>query len=156
MNPISKMSQLQTGHSLEAELCGIPFARNLYPMWVFDRETLAFLEVNAAATAKYGYTREQFLGMTVTDLRPPDDVREFLRTAHSKEGVTAESWRHCTRTGAIVPVSITSWELTFRGRPAKLVLARWESLPAASSSIPGVDLPRPVKANKALDAYEHK
>src|SRR5271170_7414517 len=60
------------------------FSRNPYPMYVFDCETLRFLEVNLAATEQYGYSREEFLSMRITDIRPADDVprlRQHLRKA---------------------------------------------------------------------------
>ncbi|MEI9962240.1 MAG: PAS domain-containing protein [Limisphaerales bacterium] len=41
-------------------------------MWVFDLETLAFLEVNESAIQHYGYSREEFLAMTIRDIRPPE------------------------------------------------------------------------------------
>jgi two-component system cell cycle sensor histidine kinase/response regulator CckA len=99
-------------------------------MWVFDRETLVFLDVNDAATKEYGFSRQEFLTMTLRDIRPAPDVPELLReTPHPRpQGQsTAEKWRHLTKNGAVFPVTITSWELTFCGRPAELVLARRES-----------------------------
>ena len=48
------------------------FQGNPHPMWVFDLETLAILEVNEAATQHYGYSREEFLRMTLADLRVPE------------------------------------------------------------------------------------
>ncbi len=59
------------------------FARNPLPMWMFDRETLAFVQVNDAALQHYGYTRDEFLSLRVTDIRPAEDagdVREAMRT----------------------------------------------------------------------------
>jgi PAS domain S-box-containing protein len=110
----------------ELKLCGLPFAKNSHPMWVFDRETLAFLDVNEAAVRKYGYSRAQFLAMTIADIRPEEDLPELLRATRAKDTTTGAAWRHRTRYGAVVQVAITSWELIFRGRPAELVLARWE------------------------------
>jgi PAS domain S-box-containing protein len=110
----------------ELQVCGIPFAKNPHAMWVFDRETLAFLEVNDAAIQKYGYSRAEFLALTIADIRPPEDVPELLMKTRTRGAATGLEVRHRTRHGAIVPVSITSWQLTFRGRPAELVLARWE------------------------------
>ena len=46
------------------------FENNPHPMWVYDRKTLAFLDVNEAAIAKYGYSRQEFLKMTIVDIRP--------------------------------------------------------------------------------------
>ena len=111
----------------EAEILGIPFGESHYPMWVYDRETRRFLEVNHAALVAYGFSREEFLKMTLVDIRPTEDVPEFLRlTDHPRpQGQsTAEKWRHKTKDGRVVPVIITSWELTYKGRPAELVLAR--------------------------------
>lgn len=108
---------------------GIPFARNSYPMWVFDRETFAFLDVNNAAVHQYGYSRDEFLSMAIRDIRPAADVPELLRQTETPRPLgqsTAERWRHQTKSGTVFEVMITSWELTFGGRPAELVLARRE------------------------------
>lgn len=111
----------------EAQVLGIPFAKNSHPMWVFDRETLEFLEVNDAAVRHYGYSRSEFLKMRITEIRPPEDVPELLqRTRHFQGPTTGARWRHRTRDGTVFRVAITSWELTFRGRLAELVLARRE------------------------------
>ena len=99
-------------------------------MWVFDRVSLAFLDVNNAAVAQYGYSRSEFLAMTIIDIRPPESVPELLRKTKAprpRGPSTAEVWRHQTRYGDVFPVTITSWELTFHGHPAELVLARRES-----------------------------
>lgn len=116
---------------------GIPFAGSHYPMWVYDRETRKFLEVNDAAIAAYGFSRKEFLSMTLIDIRPIEDVPEFLRlTDHPRPTgeSTAEKWRHKTKDGTVVPVIITSWELTYRGVPAELVLARREKSGKASAA----------------------
>ena len=110
----------------ELQVCGIPFAKNPHAMWVFDRETLAFLEVNDAAIQKYGYSRAEFLKLTIADIRPPEDVPDLLQKTRTRGAATGLEVRHRTRHGAIIPVAITSWQLTFRDRPAELVLARWE------------------------------
>src|SRR5262245_63723941 len=54
------------------------FANNPHPMWVFDLDTLDFLEVNATAIALYGYSRDEFLRMRLTDIRPPEEVPRLL------------------------------------------------------------------------------
>jgi PAS domain S-box-containing protein len=111
----------------ELEILGIPFARNSYPMWIYDLATLAFLEVNDAATKTYGYSRAEFLAMTLLEIRPSEDLPEFLRqTDHPRPRgqSTGELWRHKSKDGAIFPVIITSWELVYRGHKAELVLAR--------------------------------
>ncbi len=54
------------------------FENNPLPMWIYDLETLDFLEVNEAAILKYGYSREQFLQMTLKDIRPEEDHEKLL------------------------------------------------------------------------------
>jgi len=111
----------------EAQVAGISFAKNSHAMWVFDLETLEFLDVNDAAVEIYGYSRSEFLKMKITDIRPFEDVPALLRQTRRIEGpATGAHWRHRTKNGNVFPVAITSWELTFRGRPAELVLARQE------------------------------
>ena len=108
---------------------GIPFARNSYPMWIYDCETFAFLEVNNAAIRQYGYSREEFLRMSIRDIRPTADVPELLRQTDTPRPLgksTAERWRHQAKSGTVFEVTITSWELTFCGCPAEMVLARRE------------------------------
>jgi PAS domain S-box-containing protein len=120
---------VKTRTSPETQVLGIPFARNPHPMWVFDRQNLAFLDVNEAAVRNYGYSREEFLCMKIVDIRPTEDVPELMRHTHSPRPLgpaTGAQWRHRARNGAVFPVAITSWELNFDGRPAELVLARPE------------------------------
>jgi two-component system, cell cycle sensor histidine kinase and response regulator CckA len=117
---------VQAAAHAEETLCGVRFAKSSHPMWVFDRETLRFLEVNDAAIKKYGYSRNEFLAKTIADIRPKEDVAELLREDRRKGAATAASWRHRTSDGKVVSVSITSWELDYRGRPAELVLAHWD------------------------------
>jgi PAS domain S-box-containing protein len=112
---------------VELEVLGIPFANSSRPMWIHDRETYAFLEVNDAAIEQYGFSSREFLTMSELDIRPPEDVPKFLDRARLGGRLTAEEWRHQNKRGKVFPVIITSWELTFRGRPAQMVLARRDS-----------------------------
>ncbi len=114
----------------ELEILGIPFANSSYPMWIYDRDTLAFLDVNDAAVQAYGFSRREFLALTLRDIRPPQDIPELLRQTEpprALEQSTAERWRHASKDGRVFPVAITSWKLTFQGHPAQLVLARREN-----------------------------
>jgi diguanylate cyclase (GGDEF)-like protein/PAS domain S-box-containing protein len=101
------------------------FDTNPSPIWVYDLETLRILAVNEAAILHYGYTRDEFLAMTVKDLRPPEEVPALLeRVAASKEGRIdhASHWRHRTRSGADIVVESTSQVVVFDGRRAKIVV----------------------------------
>jgi two-component system cell cycle sensor histidine kinase/response regulator CckA len=101
------------------------FEGNPHSMWVFDRETLAFLAVNDAAVAHYGYTREEFLRMTLKDIRPPEDIGPLLDyLAKSSTGIQmAGEWRHRRKDGAILNVMVTIHPITFVGKSALLELA---------------------------------
>jgi two-component system cell cycle sensor histidine kinase/response regulator CckA len=102
------------------------FERHPNPLWVYDLETAAFLAVNDAAVQHYGYSRAEFLGITLEAIRPPEDV-EPLRThrSNSDEGLgEAGEWRHRKKDGTIIDVEITRHTLHFAGRPAALAIAR--------------------------------
>ena len=101
------------------------FQAHPHPMWIFDVETLAFLDVNAAAVRHYGYSREDFLAMTIIDVTPDDDADAELPGSgdHSRprrEEVALA--RHQKKDGTIIDVEIASQEMRFEGRRARLVL----------------------------------
>jgi PAS domain S-box-containing protein len=98
------------------------FQGNPHPMWVFDLETLAILEVNEAATQHYGYSREEFLAMTLGDLRVPEDPRHGkLPAADIKaQGLV---WRHRRKNGAEMDMEVIWSPLAFHGKLAALTLA---------------------------------
>jgi PAS domain S-box-containing protein len=101
------------------------FEANPNPMWVYDLETLAFLAVNDAATQSYGYSRDEFLGMTIKDIRPPEELPRLAASLASggDAGTARSTWRHRTRDGSLLDVEIVGSPLTFRDRPAELILA---------------------------------
>ena len=68
---------------LREESFRLLFENNPAPMWVFDRDSLRFLAVNEAAVVHYGYSREQFMAMTVPNLRPAEDRERFTAFLHS-------------------------------------------------------------------------
>jgi PAS domain S-box-containing protein len=100
------------------------FENNPHPTWVFDRETLRFLAVNAAAVRKYGYSREEFLAMTLKDIRPPEDVPALLETVRAlgEGNESSGAWRHRLKDGTIIDTENTSYALTFLGRAARVVV----------------------------------
>jgi PAS domain S-box-containing protein len=102
------------------------FEHNPNPMWVFDRETYAFLAVNQAAVVKYGYSRDEFAGMRILDIRPPGDAQRVVDSMHGRDGSLRQAgvWRHITKQGELLEVEIESHGLEFEGREAYLVLAR--------------------------------
>ncbi|MGO4881586.1 MAG: PAS domain S-box protein [Bryobacteraceae bacterium] len=97
------------------------FQNNPMPMWVFDRETLRFLEANHAAVAHYGYTHDEFLNMTVADIRPPEDLARLKDSVERANGLAASGqWRHRLKDGRLIDVEVASHTITYGGRPAVL------------------------------------
>ncbi|XGV97937.1 MAG: PAS domain S-box protein [Leptolyngbya sp. BL-A-14] len=100
------------------------FEHNPQPMWVYDLETLEFLTVNQAAIKHYGYAREEFLGMTIADIRPERD-RERLRQVVDTiafEQTYFGVWKHLKRDGSMIDVEVVAHAITFEGRQAALAL----------------------------------
>jgi PAS domain S-box-containing protein len=102
------------------------FDRNPAPFWIFDLHTLRFLEVNQAAVRQYGYSRDEFLGMTILDIRPAEYreetvafIRELADGLRPAEGV----FIHRRKDGSLFEVIGHSARLEFDGKPALLVLA---------------------------------
>lgn len=95
------------------------------PMWIYDSTTLAFLEVNEAAIRSYGFSREEFLAMTIRDIRPPEDLTalaENLRIS-TPNLATSGPWRHRRKDGSLLWVEISSRGFLLQGRRASSVLA---------------------------------
>jgi len=95
------------------------------PSGVYDQETLAFLTVNNTAVENYGYTRDEFLRMTLKDIRPEEDIPKLLElTAIPTSKFNRDGpWRHRKKDGQIIEVEIAAHPLVFGERPACLVLA---------------------------------
>jgi two-component system, cell cycle sensor histidine kinase and response regulator CckA len=100
------------------------FSSNPYPMYVFDINTLAFLEVNAAAVVAYGYSREEFLRMRITEIRPEEEIPRLLEVARKPRGPVQcrGCWRHRRKNGEVFEVEVTSQEISFAGKKAVLVV----------------------------------
>jgi two-component system, cell cycle sensor histidine kinase and response regulator CckA len=92
------------------------FEVNPLPMWVYDRETLRFVEANQAAVAHYGYSREEFLGMTVADIREEAAAQPSGDAAASCQG------RHRLKDGRVIDVEIASHSISYGGRPSVLAV----------------------------------
>lgn len=101
------------------------FDANPHPMWVYDIATLKFLAINAAAVAHYGYAREEFLGMTLADIRPPEErgrIWQLVRDSDQSQPHTG-IYRHVRKNGDPIDVEVVSDRLVFIGKESRLVLA---------------------------------
>lgn len=104
------------------------FEGNPVPMWVFDTHTLRFLAVNDAAVHEYGWSRPEFLSLTLLDIRPPEDRPAILdKLAYitaTPDGLdVAGVWRHRRRDGTLLDAEVTTHAITFDGRDARVSLA---------------------------------
>jgi PAS domain S-box-containing protein len=94
------------------------------PMWIFDESTLRFLDVNTAAARTYGYTREEFLAMTLRDIRHQEDVAALLSSMHPSGESGETLWTHLKKSGEEMQVTVFSTPTTFLGQPARAVTIR--------------------------------
>ena len=128
------MTPKKTRHLLETSVQHAPdeqtfrllFANHPIPMWVYDLKTLAILDVNDAALEKYGYMRDEFLTLTIKDIRPTEDTTRLNDHVNQQRPALQHSgeWRHCLKDGRIIDVEITSHTLEFKGHKAALVMAQ--------------------------------
>lgn len=101
------------------------FERTPLPSWVFDIDSLEFLEVNAAAVRNYGYSRAEFLRMAVIDIRPESEVAplQHALATQDTETMMTRTWVHRRKDGSLLDVRIHTTPLEFMGHHARLVLA---------------------------------
>ncbi|MHB1297184.1 MAG: hybrid sensor histidine kinase/response regulator [Gemmatimonadaceae bacterium] len=99
------------------------FESNPQPMWVYEVDSLRFLAVNDATVERYGWTRDEFLSMTLRDIRPPEDIAAIELSAatapvtKSRRGM----WRHRTKDGELLLVETASHEFECEGKLARIV-----------------------------------
>src|SRR5690606_20583246 len=92
------------------------FENHPHPMWVFDRESLKFVAVNSAAQAAYGYSRAEFLDMTILDIRPAaevDRLLQHLRNMGAGPATSHGTWIHRLKSGQLIYADVTAHSLEF-------------------------------------------
>lgn len=102
------------------------FYDNPEPMWLYERATLKYLIVNNAAVQKYGYSKQEFMAMTIAEIRPKEDLPALKKTISqvSSGCKKAGIWRHFTKDGDLLYVDITSHITNLDGCEAVMVCAR--------------------------------
>lgn len=100
------------------------FAHNPGPMWIYDAETLKFLDVNLSAQMHYGYSKAEFLEMTIKDVRPEEDIPLLVQDVKNtiSDYTRAGVWRHKKKNGAVIYVEVTSHLIVYEAKKARLVL----------------------------------
>jgi len=102
------------------------FDLNPLPNWVYDMETLNFLDVNQAAIDHYGYSREEFLSMTIKDIRPPDEVKILEKRLQCDANLSSFYWnatKLLKKSGELIYVDISVKSILFGAKRARLVVA---------------------------------
>jgi diguanylate cyclase (GGDEF)-like protein/PAS domain S-box-containing protein len=97
------------------------FDGNPLPMWIYDVKSLRFLEVNDSAVRQYGYSREEFLALTINDIRPPQDVP--VVSLHGSTGDSDKAWINVKKDGTQIYVRIRANDVRFRGKQGRYVVA---------------------------------
>ncbi len=123
MEGIPNTIDVGLAHDVRA-LCGLDFDTSPVPMWIQDRRTLACVAVNTATVAYYGFTRREFLQMTILDIRPPEDVPRIVKDVlyphfHDPDG---DLRRHRTKKGKLIHVGIKAYKLRFNERDVEVVV----------------------------------
>jgi PAS domain S-box-containing protein len=95
------------------------------PMWIYDKDTLKFVAVNEAASRNYGYSKKEFLNMTIFDIRPVEDAPALRQSLTENVKSEREStWRHLKKNGEEILVKVISNDVTFNNRKARLIDAQ--------------------------------
>ncbi len=120
------------------------FASSPLPSWVYDLETLRFLAVNEAAVRKYGWSRDEFLAMTLLDIRPAEDHARLRSDVEHRPArfQVSQGWRHTLEDGTLIDVQISSQEIEYEGRPAAMVVV--------------LDVTEQLRAERALREAEER
>lgn len=135
------------------------FQKNPNPMWIYDSETLRFLDVNQAATTLYGWSREDFLRMTLLDVWPAAGTGQNHPHELQSE---SEPWRHRFRDGSEHPVRVASCDIAFASRPARVAwitdltesLSSTEALRQSEEMFRGLSASSPSGVYRArIDGY---
>jgi PAS domain S-box-containing protein len=115
--------QLETSEKRYSDL----FHLSPQPMWVYDTVSLRFLDVNLAAEKHYGYSLQEFLGMTIKDIRPLEDIPELIKRVEffNEKPPTNNTgiYRHQKKNGDIIYVEIQSNTIPFQDTIGRIILA---------------------------------
>jgi len=108
-----------------AESFRLLFENNPVPMWVVDKESHKYIDVNTAALEHYGYTRDEFLNMTLLDIRPSSEYQRILEDARTNFGIDSgeQDWTHLKADGTEIIVCTYAKPIKYHNRDAAIVSA---------------------------------
>ena len=123
---VEELHALSTAYNGQREGYRRLFSANPQAMWIYDTETLRFVAVNDAAIALYGYSRAEWLRMTLRDVLSEEE-HDRLRDRPAYDAVKSfsdgELWTHRKKGGERIQVELSSHPFDFEGRPARVVMA---------------------------------
>ena len=102
------------------------FYNNPLPMWITTMPGLDIIDVNESAIKHYGYSREEFLKMNTRDLRPTEDVANFLKQVDKMkpDAINTRTWRHKKKDGTVIHVETYTHQIVYEGKRAWLGLSK--------------------------------
>jgi PAS domain S-box-containing protein len=122
-----EQKQAEARLQLQEQQYRLLFEINPNSMWVFDTKTMSILAVNQAAIAQYGYTREEFLKLTIKDLRPAEDIPDLIKARAISSPLAMShysgQYRHKKKDGSVIVVEIYSSPVTWNKAAARIVSA---------------------------------
>ncbi len=120
------------------------FDEHPLPMLIYALDSLTFLAVNEAAVLHYGYSRAEFLALSIKDIRPPEEIEKLMAmVAEAKPQMeNAGRWRHRKKNGDVMEVEVTLKDICFAGHNAQLVIVN--------------DVTPYARAKQALHESEHR
>lgn len=126
IGPLLDRQRAEEARQQSEERARMLFASIPQPAYVFNVNTLDFLEVNDAAVRQYGYSREQFLRMKVKDIRSPEEserLHQYLQLSPPAKGC-AGKWKHLAKDGRVIDAEVYYHALSYDGQPAHLAIAQ--------------------------------
>ena len=122
---IAERQNFEEALRISEEKYRILFEASPSPKWIYDLDSFHIQDVNLAAVNHYGYSREEFLGMSLQDLRPPHEVSNLKKVQAAtteREGLVIFGlFTHLTKDGTTIQVEVSGNKVAFHGKPCMLV-----------------------------------
>jgi PAS domain S-box-containing protein len=122
----------------------ILFDEAVQPMWMYDTETFCFIDVNESAIRLYGYSRAEFMRMSIVDVRPSEDIPVLLEVIEHLDFLdftvtNTRQWRHIKKDGSIIDVEIQAQSVHYNSKLVRLIQIQDLSVQAQIPSVPDHD-----------------
>lgn len=104
------------------------FFYNPLPSWIYEIETFRILEVNEAALSHYGYTKEEFLSMTLKDLRPEQEISKLVNAHADMDkhvgNIYFGVFTHRKKAGDLIRMKINGHKVDYLGNECMMVVCQ--------------------------------